>query len=387
MYYVKMSEPVIPNIHTICMHRPLTFDMYQSVCDILFDKETKKKLKEKLRWYDKNHGYTLRSKYDRTVSSSIFCPYGISNITLITSKDSNGYFHNQMFIEMNLNDMLGEKDRLETFENTPENIKKVIEVFHLCFSVFPEGMNKIDDYFLLRVDFCIDLFLPETLKKDYLSLFRRCGLPYGFELETYKDEKAKKNKVPKERIAASGNCICVVAYDKLHQLEACRIKGYDADKAKEMLRLEVQLCALKLKPYVLFESDDKFFDVSFKNAFENLRKHACEVFYSNINKVFGEGLYVSMDIARDVIAESSYKQKTKDKMTELVMLTASHRSLNDAMEEFMLGKGMKRKKVTELLKKFKPLGINPITIPSRWGYDTMPDIEGLIGQAHIYNPG
>lgn len=97
----------------------------------------------------------------------------------------------------------------------------------------------------------------------------------------------------------------------------------------------------------------------YSDLFPNLSEYAWIKMDDYLGKLFGKGRFVSTKKAKTMILASSYKQKTKKLMLEIV---------DDTRRKDLIGalKGYSLSEARSMVKKFDKLGISPITVPGAW---------------------
>lgn len=68
--------------------------------------------------------------------------------------------------------------------------------------------------------------------------------------------------------------------------------------------------------------------------------------------------------------ESNYTPKTKDKLMEVLRAISKHRSIRRAREESQYNSSC----FNRYLKQIRALGVNPVTIPTRWDIENLENI-------------
>ena len=225
------------------------------------------------------------------------------------------------------------------------------------FEILGEGF-RLDDFFLSRVDCCVNIMLSETYSAArYIKLIRRSIMynsnakiiEYGSD-DPNTDEKNRHSF----RIETDG--LQFTAYDKYFQLEN---QGKDYESISDsLLRLEIAVGRERIRC------------VKLDNNLENNRKilryfvsSGKKVFNDFIKKHFYNGAYCSYQFMRALIADSDCTHKIKERMLEFSKVQYNYDSVMDIKNIFLNEIG--GSKYGSMIKAFNRLGISPISLSTR----------------------
>ncbi len=151
--------------------------------------------------------------------------------------------------------------------------------------------------------------------------------------------------------------------------ESERLKqDFNADEAKNILRLEVQCKSLKINT---LKVKNEFNDKYLKNYLDKeLSYKQIEHYYNN---TIGGGDYYKLQEAILIVQASDYTKKTKNKLIEALKAINKHRSIWKAREKSKYSSSSFNRQ----LEKIRDLNINPVTIPCRWKIDKLANIKNL----------
>lgn len=369
------------NIHTMTLTKQLSPDDTERLCSLLFDPEICKS------------GLTYRDKESSDLISDVFADHGIK-LRIVRLRDDNGYYHDVMYLKVNLYNVISkEKSMVNTFHISKKNIEKLEKKFAKYFSIFPEGLNSIHDYYISRLDLCCDIRLEDDKRSAYLKLANGCLLPMKAEKTLWYDTTGKKNRPSNHRVEVSFPSYNVVIYDKQTQLNNCNIDDYDSCDANGILRFE-----LALKSQGIRNLNKKLFDryrvteISPVALISAMHRSGLDeqIFMEGFTKLFFAGDYYPLKIIRPLVYGAPMKDKTKVKILELLDLIAMHRSIDKAVGEYVAkysdsdtpGDDIKqRRKAMESLKKLEIFGVNPFPLPARYQDDRLLAIPNLLKAA------
>ena len=220
------------------------------------------------------------------------------------------------------------------------------------------SLPRLENWIVNRIDYAVNINTPYV--EEYIKLFQRADKPRGFK-ELY----CKKSKTRKQRDGSFylfNDSVSINFYNKEHERLS---QNFNKDGAKDLLRLEVQ-CK---KP--------KTNTIKCKNGFESrhlehylsneISNQQLEYYY---NKTIGTGDYYKLSEAIRIVQESNFTIKTKDKLINVLRLISTHRSIWRAREESQYNSSC----FNRYLKQIRELGVNPVTIPTRWGINKLDSI-------------
>ena len=256
--------------------------------------------------------------------------------------------------------------RLFHSENYPFVYIASLEDIKKCFSSVETmlgriGIDKdlIKCFIIKRIDLCcnIDLGTKEQAH-EYLQLLLKGAYPKGFKRLKEKSESGKRKIPTKNSFTVHSKNIEFALYDKYKQLkeEAEKYGEAELKEAEGKIRIELRYerqkvynCSKKYK----FEDEETFLHRVPTVANDEISRY--------IKMCYGSGNFVKLNIARKIVKNSHYRNKTKDKLLEMLDLVKGKHTLQDAKEILDLD-------YQSRLNKFNELGISPITLPKRSKY-------------------
>ena len=235
-------------------------------------------------------------------------------------------------------------------------------------------LPKIDYSRLKRVDFCRNIQLSDSDKvKCYIELAKRALNPKGYGIKPLANRDGKEY-FPDNSVTFVKGHTSIVLYDKYSQMQR-KPKYFSEEETEDaygVLRVEIQVEKTKL--YYIRQKNDIDSITGFLTQADKL---ATGLFNYHLYKFFLKGEYQTFPDAIEAIDKSEYKPKAKDDMRLILKYVSDFQSLNKGIE-FLNNNGYKRDKLNRLLIKFDELGVNPVTLPRRWGYKNLPNIAKLV---------
>lgn len=223
-------------------------------------------------------------------------------------------------------------------------------------------INSIADYKVNRIDYCVNLFSNNTAQ--YMELIKRADIPKKFEPVMVYDSTSKRKKLYKNAYYVKNKSVCLNFYDKQYQLLQVR-DDIVADDANEIIRFEVQCAKTKLG------------NLCRKQSISNSLYHLSngELSQSILLKYYvqsiGIGDYYTLAKAKEIICVApNYTTKKKQHMIMTLDLVSQKKYVWKARNE----SNICPKKFDKTLKHLAELGINPVTIPSRWKIRFLPNL-------------
>jgi len=227
---------------------------------------------------------------------------------------------------------------------------------------------------LSRIDPCANILCDsEEEMKQVKRLFTKAAIiPHYWRDFFPKDSKIVKNPAEankhsyrqscgsnKSKKKSKKNRASITVYDKKYQLQQigrCPTELMD----KHMLRIEAELTRSAFLHMV--KETNKNNPLTLIEAVYNKTP---DVLNNYIKRMFlAEGIFVSYNKAVECIKAYKCKGKTKERMLYLVRKTSDSENLTNALGKTQNEFNLSDQGITRLLKDFKKLGINPITLPN-----------------------
>jgi hypothetical protein len=229
---------------------------------------------------------------------------------------------------------------------------------------FKFKLDKLESYSLKRVDFAINIETEEI--EQYMGLIVRANIPDGFHQYVEYDKSSKRRKPPKGSFYISEKnkdhkpTVTVNCYNKGEQLKERNLPCNE--KANKTIRFEVQ-CHYN-KTYSITRSEG-FENYGFQYilcgevSFKTLR------FY--YKKTIGLGDYYSLSKAKEIIQSKRMKKEKKDGLIKILDLVNEKRGIWKARMKME-----NKKDFDDKIKALHKHGVNPVTIPVKWGIEYLP---------------
>ena len=125
----------------------------------------------------------------------------------------------------------------------------------------------------------------------------------------------------------------------------------ELEQAKNILRIEVQCKRQKL------DSIKKNYNLPDKNIIYFLQNESIsnEILKYYVKKILGTAPYYKKSTAERLVKKSNYRKQTKELMLQLIDDVSKQYSAIDKVKS-------NYQDITQLLKKFEDIGVNPVTI-------------------------
>ena len=271
---------------------------------------------------------------------------GFTHIILTSKKIDNKYKYNFMKITIIMNPLkLLEVSNLELLKE--DQVEELNDRFYSEIIKIHHSLPRLEYWGANRIDYAANINTPYV--KEYIQLFQRGDKPKRF-----KDTKQLDGS-----LYLSNDSVTINFYDKENE----RLwNGFNKDGAKNLLRLEIQCKASKTNTIkTKYEFDSKHLGNYLRT---DISRDQLQYYY---DKVIGQGDYYKLSEAIRIVQESNYTSKTKEKLTEVLRAVSRYRSIWKAREESQYNSSC----FNRYLKKIRVLGVNPVTIPSRWGVNML----------------
>lgn len=359
---MKKSNPIIAECNTE------KYSIHTLTFRVRLTKRDRDSIKEKLikLSQEKRTGYYEKKSGDKavykTINYNVASCFGFNMISLlkITFKNENTSYW--MDIKINPRRMFHKKDHPFVYI---ADIKDLVSSYKKIDQFLKEAkINEIDSeaFYIQRVDYCVNIDLGNQKHvKEYMRLMKKGAYPYHSERRTEYSESGKRNVPTVDSFTVTSNSFEFSVYDKYIQLkkEKDKYPEEEIQEAEGMIRIELRVKRSKIR------YDGK--KGGYKDAQEFL-SHAGDIAGKNIpryiKKAYGNGKFVKLKKAKQVIEDSRYKKKTKEKMIKILDKVSKS---NLQKVKLLYGKDF-----SKYMEKFNDLGISPITIEKRSGTGEFP---------------
>ena len=282
---------------------------------------------------------------------------GFTNIQLTNKKVGSKYKYNLMQITIILNPVkLLMRNKLEIV--THEDLFDIKRLFNCRIKDIHESLPILDQWIVNRIDYAINIETPYV--EQYIKLFHRSDKPKNFK-ELY-CKTAKIRKQMNGSFYLFNKSVVVNFYNKEHERLS---QNFNIDGAKNLLRLEVQCKKLKtnsIKVKNKFDSSCLIHYLSREISYQQLKYY--------YDKTIGQGDYYKLAQAIEIVNVTNYTSSTKNKLIEVLKEVNKHRSIWKAREKSKYSVSC----FNNYLNKLRLIGINPVTIPERWGIKYLKNI-------------
>lgn len=286
---------------------------------------------------------------------------GFTYIQLISKKvDVGRYKYNFMQMTIIMNPVkLIRRNKLEVIKM--DLLEEVKKIFAEKVKKIHTSLPRLDYWTINRIDYAVNINTPYV--EEYIKLFQRGDKPTNFK-ELY-CSKSKTRKQLDGSFYLFNDSVTINFYNKENERLS---QNFNKDGAKDLLRLEIQCKKPKtntLKAKNKFDSRHLEHYLSQEISYQQL-----EYYY---NKTIGAGDYYKLSEAVKMVQESNYTAKTKEKLINVLRAINKCRSIWKAREESQYNISC----FNRYLKQIRALGVNPVTIPSRWKVDKLDNIMSV----------
>ena len=282
---------------------------------------------------------------------------GFTHIQLTSKKVDIRYRYKFMQITIILNPVkLIAKNKLEVIKQ--EHIEEVKKIFAEEVQRIHTSLPRLEYWTIKRIDYAININTQYV--EEYIKLFQRGDKPRNFK-ELY----CSKSKVRKQRDGSFyliSQSVNINFYNKEHERLS---QNFNKDEAKDLLRLEVQCKKPKtntLKAKYEFDSRHLEYYLNQEISYQQLKYY--------YTKTIGVGDYYKLSEAIERVQDSNYTSKTKEKLINVLKAINRYKSVWKAREKSQYNSSC----FNRYLNKIRVLGVNPVTIPSRWGVNMLKNI-------------
>lgn len=245
-------------------------------------------------------------------------------------------------------------------------------------------LGSFDDWGCSRIDYAVDIIFGDP--QPYVKLLKRSDNINVFFTDRYRNKGGRYLEC---------KSTTVNFYPKKEEIEKHKDRYSDLseEEIREMdniIRFEIQCKSPKLN------NIKKRFGYEEKSVQNMLTAaHSQEIILYYYDKLIGEQDFYSLTEAEKIINVSDLTTRLKHKLIDILRLIAQTRSISNARDQYVNGvnlrqpsKYLKGKRATfnENLREIRKLGINPITIPRKWGLAKLDNPRRLILEAFGIQP-
>lgn len=267
--------------------------------------------------------------------------------------------------------LLGYKEHIYTEIIKPDDLSLIPEALHSLLQEFvPDFPDISKSGKITRIDYCTNLwFQTQDEADEYFSLLKKYHTPAKFKPLTYYDEQMHRKIPRKGEITVACKSYELSIYQKKYQLLN---SGYDypvedIQNSTGQLRIELRL---RRKPLYSLKKALSLADEAL--LFIHIPNKVLQNLLKKLSVMYGTGDFCRLADAKNLVKHSSYIDKTKNAMLEILENTNEKRTLNCYRTTFdneLLKKNLKR---------FNELDISPITLPFRSIHKNYPSLLSYI---------
>ncbi len=273
-------------------------------------------------------------------------------------------------IIINLNRIANNGERTTAlFSESNESLKKLYENFNEFMGALLPYRANLNFWKVTRIDYTIDIHTPYC--KEYIELLQRGRKPPRLSISGRKTHKASGGD---EHYAGSVRFSCgsytINIYDKEKERINQKAPQKIIEETKDILRVEIQCKSPKID-YI-----SKKNGLPSKPTIETLTSLQDEqenMFKKAVKSIEGGGTYYTLKMAVKAVEESKKQAHIKYDMVLLLEFVSTCRNLQGARANYKDKNNYER-----ALKHLRDIGVNPVTIPKRWGIESLPAIGELL---------
>jgi hypothetical protein len=253
-------------------------------------------------------------------------------------------------------------------------------------------LGRFEDYSMNRVDYCLNTDLAELKTgcspPQMMALIRRGNIPKCFTEWAEYNDKSHRKEANKDTFYLQSNSLTINCYLKYEQLLEEFPDCPGLEDSRNLIRFEVQ-CKYP-KVYSLAKKDrynsGLYKSMSEEELWDELQygriitnppdvmlsdSVASDIVRKYFDKVIGNGDYYSLEIAKKKVQSENCRQKVRDRLIRALSLVNRYRGIAKAKTALH---GEELENFKRSLKGLRRIGINPVTIPRKWG---IPHIRNL----------
>lgn len=284
-------------------------------------------------------------------------------------------------IKVNLRYINGMDDAAAIYEYSEESYDNDIKSLNELLTDIDAELA-FEKMTLHRVDLCVNVGLKNVMETaELMRLINKTYLPGKYMREVFSgSDSAEKNK---HSFRAGNGNVTITVYDKIFQIKE---RGYDRfckdfDSSAGLLRFEVSLQRRKLLK--LASGFGRL--INNYDFLKYLCSNSKELMKPYIYKLFPRGVYCSYGTAVNLIKQSCYGEKIKEKLLFLLIKTSECKNMNKAMLLTQQHFALSKKQQCKLLECFDEMGINPVTLKNNAGCLIRAGVRDILDYDEHYN--
>ncbi len=329
------------DIHTFELCAKLTLGEYQSIRNTVYQTSRE----QCQRCFDDKLGRTKCARWSN------------QGILFILQKSKGNFPAHYLYLVITPALLLGNPDPTARFTLELEQIQQLVDTIEDCLSVLPCSIP-FEGLYLCRVDLCQDRIVEnQAMIFAYMELLNKGHQQQGWQQSSYGEASSA------HAFRRFNTRYQVTVYDKLHQLNL-HGKEIEWDSPQRILRVETALLSDGIRHYIhrINASCSGWTD-----SLCLLGINGYDIMCDILNKLIPPGDYYSLDAARSIISQASWKAPKRQKVMDFLH-SLTHLRTIDKQSIADLPNG--RKRWEQLL----TLNINPATIPARTRINHLPSL-------------
>jgi hypothetical protein len=320
------------SFHTLELSKKLTNLEYWKIRNTLFDESA--------------GNYRI---YHETEYSLVCEKYKHNGIIL---KLRRKHTHCHLIIRVNPRRISGDQEYIGIFEMSEQNLDYFLDSLQTVLTELSLGDR--DEFILRRLDLCRNVSLSRYEEvEDYMTLMARAKQTHPFRKEFYNVD----GKRSKSGITFKSKDYEVYVYDKHVQMKTENLINEETE-GYNVIRFEIKLARGKIRR--IFENLPQ---LSLREALCLVSDISRQQFAYHIPRLFLEGNYYQLEQGREVIANSSFGVKAKEKMLAILEESAKRQDLQIALSEIRSHYDVND--LNEILKNFAAINLNPVPLARR----------------------
>jgi len=237
-------------------------------------------------------------------------------------------------------------------------------------------LGKFSWYKLKRIDFCINFDLKEMgytcTPEEMIKLIKQADYSSRYTEWMKYDKKAHRTKSGKYSFYLKSGSVNINCYYKLKQLEADDASYEDREKALNIIRFEVQ-CKYR-KVYSMSQIMAQNIGI---RAIDTMREILSDLTAQNMiayyfDRIIGRGDYYTLKRAIEIIEDQGFSCEKEDRLIEVLTKIDDLRGIANTRRLLKTRNAVSC--FDRSLKELNELGINPVTLPTRFGTKPIPNL-------------
>lgn len=236
--------------------------------------------------------------------------------------------------------------------------------------------DSFEDLCLSRIDCTIDVSMPSQEDiTELIQCVQQTKLRAGYEQESFNHKFRNYREKNKHSFRAKCHDVCLTIYDKSFQLQEEGIMRQE-NIPPNRLRIEAAFYNGALQRILNGHLGATVYDCQLGTKIMYFSDLSIRLILKYVNLILSPGRYMRFDLAKEEIEKCNFNKMTKELMIAFLYEVSRH--YKEGVDGAIMDCGLFRNRANSLLRRFRELDLNPVTLPIRSEVQQLPSIAQLM---------